>query len=264
VLTRTEFIKRFGKRAIFGMVHLEPLPGAPLFAGSIDAVIAAAIADANALATCDGIVFENFGDRPFRKHAGAETIAAMTRVIAEVKPRLPFGVNVLRNDAHSALAIAAATGAAFIRINVHTGTMATDQGLIEGEAAETLRFRASLAPDVLIFADYLVKHATPVGEHSARDLRDRGLADAIIISGAETGLPADARRLAEVRKQIDAPILIGSGITADNADDYPDADGAIVGTSLKSGGRVDSKRVARVVKAFRRRGGRSRAGKSAR
>ena len=264
MLSRTLFTKRFGERAVFGMVHLEPLPGAPLFEGSLDAVIDAAIADANALAACDGIVFENFGDRPFHKHVGAETIAAMTRVIAEVKPRLPFGVNVLRNDAHAAIAIAAATGAAFIRINVHTGTMAADQGLIEGEAAETLRFRTALAPDVLIFADYLVKHATPVGEHSVRDLRDRGLADAIIISGLETGLPADTRRLAEVRRQIDAPVLIGSGITADNADDYSDADGAIVGTSLKIRGRVDRRRVERVVKAFKRRGGRSRAGKSAR
>jgi len=239
------------------MVHLEPLPGAPLFGGSIDDVIEAAIADAKALTEggCDGIVFENFGDRPFRKHVEAETIAAMTRVITEVKPRIPFGVNALRNDARAAIAVAASTGAAFIRINVHTGTMATDQGIIEGEAAETLRFRASLAPRVLIFADYLVKHATPVGEHSVRDLRERGLADAIIISGAETGLPADAKRLAEVRRQIDAPILIGSGITGDNADDYPDADGAIVGTSLKSRGRVDRKRVERVVQAFKGRAG---------
>lgn len=264
MLTRTEFIKRFGERAIFGMVHLEPLPGAPLFGGSLDAVIEAAIADAGALGACDGIVFENFGDRPFHKHVDAATVAAMTRVISEVKARLPFGVNVLRNDAHSAIAVAAATGAAFIRINVHTGTMAADQGLIEGEAGETLRYRASVAPNVLIFADYLVKHATPIGEHSVRDLRERGLADAIIISGLETGLPADARRLADVRRQVDAPILIGSGITAENADEYFDADGAIVGTSLKTAGRVDRKRVARVVKAFKRRGGRSGAGKSAR
>jgi membrane complex biogenesis BtpA family protein len=258
MLSREEFEKRFGRRAIFGMVHLEPLPGAPLFGGSIDAVIAAAQADANALAAggCDGIVFENFGDRPFYKHAGAETIAAMARVIADIAPKLPFGVNVLRNDAHSALAIAAATGAGFIRINVHTGTMATDQGIIEGEAAETLRYRAVIAPDVLIFADFLVKHASPVGGHSARDLRERGLADAIVVSGAETGAAADVHRLAEVRRSVDAPILIGSGLTAENARDYADADGAIVGTSLKTNGRVDAARVERVARAFKQPGGR--------
>src|SRR5438552_14116094 len=142
------------------MMHLRALPGAPLFGGSLDQVIETAMADDNALAAggCDGIVFENFGDRPFHKHVNPETIAAMTRVIAEVRPRLPFGVNVLRNDARAAIAIAAATGAQFIRINVHVGAMATDQGIIEGEAADTLRLRALIAAEVLIFADYLVKH----------------------------------------------------------------------------------------------------------
>src|SRR5205814_2666329 len=123
------------------------LPGAPLFS-SMKEVIEAAEADAKALADggCDGVVFENFGDRPFHKHVSAETIAAMTRVIADVRPKLPFGVNVLRNDAHAAIAIAAATGAQFIRVNVHVGAMATDQGLIEGEAGDTLRLRAAIAP----------------------------------------------------------------------------------------------------------------------
>src|SRR2546429_1501958 len=129
MLTRQSFKQRFGTKPIFGMVHLEALPGAPLFRGSIGVVIEAAMADAKALADggCDGIVFENFGDRPFHKHVSAETIAAMTRVIADVRPKLPFGVNVLRNDARAAIAIAAATGAQFIRINVHVGAMATDQ-----------------------------------------------------------------------------------------------------------------------------------------
>ena len=175
----------------------------------------------------------------------------MTRVISEVRAKLPFGVNVLRNDARAALAIAAATGAQFIRINVHVGAMVTDQGVIEGEAADTLRVRASLAPQVLIFADYLVKHAAPFGEHSPRDLRERGLADALIISGSETGAPADVQRLSQTRAAVDAPILVGSGLTVENAAGYADADGAIVGTSLKHEGRVDPMRVERVVRAFK-------------
>ena len=88
-----------------------------------------------------------------------------------------------------ALAIAAATGAAFIRVNVHTGAMLTDQGIIEGDAYATLRRRAALAPEVLIFADHLVKHAVPLGDvdpvQAAKDLRLRGLADAVIVSGIE-------------------------------------------------------------------------------
>src|SRR5881227_4051911 len=157
----------FDRRPLFGMVHLAPLPGAPLFGGSLDAVIDAALADARALREggCDGMLFENFGDRPFFKEGvEARTVAAMTRVILEVarEVALPFGVNVLRNDAASALAIAAATGAAFIRVNVHTGAMVADQGIIEGEAAATMRRRTALCPDVFVFADHMVKHAVPL------------------------------------------------------------------------------------------------------
>ena len=166
--------------------------------------------------------------------------------------KMPFGVNVLRNDALSALAIAAATGAAFIRVNIHTGAAVTDQGIIEGDAYTTLRKRAALAPHVLIFADHLVKHATPMGEASPKDLRLRGLADAIIVTGTETGAAADPSRLRELRALVDAPLLVGSGLTAENAHQFTDADGAIVGTSIKTNGRVDAAKVDAVVRAFQR------------
>lgn len=256
MLTRAAFADRFAARAVFGMVHLRALPGAPLFT-SIDDVLELALHDARAIAAggCDGLVVENFGDRPFaRGRVEAETVAAMTRVIAEIRSavRLPFGVNVLRNDARSALAVAAATGAAFIRVNVHTGAAVTDQGIIEGDAYATLRKRAALAPDVLIFADYLVKHATPIGEASAKDLRLRGLADAIIVTGSETGAAADPERLGQLRALVDAPLLVGSGLTAENAARFGDADGAIVGTSIKTGERVDTAKVEALVRAFKR------------
>src|SRR5687768_11871181 len=143
MLTRQAFAARFASRAVFGMIHLGALPGAPLFR-SLDEVIENALADGRAIAAggCDGFVVENFGDRPFtRGRVEAETVAAMTRVIPEItrEVRLPFGVNVLRNDAGSALAIAVATGAAFIRVNVHTGAAVTDQGVIEGDAFHTVR-----------------------------------------------------------------------------------------------------------------------------
>jgi membrane complex biogenesis BtpA family protein len=250
------------------MVHLHALPGSPLYAGAMSAVVDAALADARALRDggCDAIVFENFGDRPFfRGRVPAETVAAMTRAIANVVAdvRLPFGVNVLRNDAASALAIAAATGASFIRVNVHVGAMLTDQGIIEGEAASTCRLRAAIAPGVAVFADHLVKHAVPLGDvdpiQSAKDLRLRGLADALIVSGAETGSAPDEGRLRTLREHVDAPLLIGSGLTEENAAAY-DADGAFVGTSIKRNGRVDepvdAARVQRIVSAFKRPVGR--------
>jgi membrane complex biogenesis BtpA family protein len=247
------------------MVHLHSLPGAPLFGGSIDAVIDAALADGRALAAggVDGVVIENFGDRPFlARRVGAETVAAMTRVVAELarELRIPFGVNVLRNDAHAALAIAAATGAAFIRVNVHAGAVVADQGIIEGEAGETMRRRAALCPGVLVFADHLVKHAVPLAAvdemQAARDLRLRALADALVISGAETGAPADPARLRRLREAMpDVPLLVGSGLTTENASQFADADAAIAGTSVKRDAAVDApvdtERVARLVAAFK-------------
>lgn len=265
MLTRATFSARFSSRAVFGMVHLGALPGAPLFS-SMDEVIGRAVGDARALRDggCDGFVVENFGDRPFtRGRVEADTVAAMTRVIGEIRAavQLPFGVNVLRNDALSALAIAAATGASFIRVNVHTGAMLTDQGIIEGDAYTTLRKRAELAPDVLIFADHLVKHATPLADvdplQSARDLRLRGLADALIVTGAETGAAADPARLRTLREGIsDAPLLLGSGLSASNARDFAGADGAyadgaIVGTSVKRDGAVDVHLVQALCRAFK-------------
>ena len=266
MLSRNDFKTRFSRNAVIGMVHVAALPGAPRFGGSMDAVIDAALRDARTLREggCDAISFENFGDRPFFKGSvAAETIAGLTRVIsivvAEVK--LPFGVNMLRNDAASAIAIAAVTGASFIRVNIHTGAMLTDQGIIEGRAAETLRKRATLCPDVLIFADHMVKHATPIvaadEAQSAKDLRHRGLADGIIVSGSETGAEPDVASFALVREALmEAPILIGSGLTEANAKTFAAADGAIVGTSIKIDGRleapVDPDRVARLVAAFKR------------
>jgi membrane complex biogenesis BtpA family protein len=266
MLTRDDFRQRFGRNAVIGMVHVDALPGAPRYAGSMQAVIDGALRDARALREggCDAMAFENFGDRPFFKdHVPAETVAALTRVIAAMTAEvaLPFGVNVLRNDAASAIGIAAATGAAFIRVNIHTGTMLTDQGIIEGRAEETLRKRAAIAPDVLLFADHMVKHAVPVVAlneiQAARDLRHRGLADSIIVSGAETGAEPDRAGFTALREALsDVPILIGSGLTKTNAGAFADADGAIVGTSIKIDGRVeapvDPDRVARLVAAFKR------------
>jgi membrane complex biogenesis BtpA family protein len=264
MLDLAAFRTRFGEMPVFGMVHLLPLPGAPLFGGSMAAVVDRAVADAMAIAEggAAGLVIENFGDKPFGRTVGAETVAAMARVISAIgrEVKIPFGVNALRSDGLSALAIAVATGAAFIRINVHTGAMLTDQGVIEGDAAAVLRRRRELgAGAVAIFADHMVKHAVPLGGvdpvQSAKDLRHRGLADALIASGSETGGEADPTRFAMLRNAVpDAPLVVGSGLTVANARRYRGLiDGAIVGTALKREGQVgepvDIDRVRAVVDA---------------
>lgn len=253
-------------KALIGVVHLKPLPGAPRSRESMAAILAAACADARALARggCHALVVENFGDLPF--FAGAvppETIAAMALALAAVRaelPSLPIGCNVLRNDARAALGLCAATGASFARVNVLAGAMLTDQGLIEGRAAELLRERARLCAEVELWADVHVKHASPLGaeslEDAAADAHERALADALIVSGRATGHAPAAERVARVRARLPtARLLIGSGLDEQNARALLEqADGAIVGTSLKRGARVeapvDARRVERLAKLF--------------
>jgi membrane complex biogenesis BtpA family protein len=231
------------------MVHLGPLPGSPDYDGDLQAVIDAAVADATTLAAAgfDGVMVENFGDAPFfADDVPKVTVAAMTKAVDAVTASgLPIGVNVLRNDALAALSIAAATGAAFIRVNVLSGSMFTDQGEITGKAAEVARLRAATCPDVTVMADVFVKHAMPPAgvslAEATRDLAERGGADAVIVSGASTGAAADLDDLAIVADATSLPVYVGSGVTADSvAATLKIADGVIVGTATKPAGRIDA------------------------
>jgi membrane complex biogenesis BtpA family protein len=249
-----------------GVVHLLPTPGSPRSDGALGRVISRATEDARALAEngCDAILVENFGDAPyFPGTVPPETVAAIalcTSAVISVARGLQVGVNVLRNDARSALGICAATGATFVRVNVHAGAAATDQGVIEGRAHETLRERARLAPQVAILADAHVKHAAPLGKESlaqaVRELASRALADAVIVTGPATGVAPVADALREAREAAGAtPVLVGSGLTADNAAELlRSADGVIVGTALERDGRtaepVEPSRVARIRKVL--------------
>lgn len=229
------------------------MPGDPNAEGDFDAMVAHAVADAQALRDggVDGIVVENFGSVPFTKGDAScplppHQVAAITRAVLAVRDRFdgPIGVNCLRNDAEAALGIAAATGAQFIRVNVHVGAYVTDQGLIEGNAFATLRRRAALAPSVAILADVLVKHATPLApvspEDATKDTLERGLADGVIVTGRATGAPVDADLLRTVGSAAaEAPVYIGSGLTQQGADTLaPLCDGAIIGTAFKRDGQV--------------------------
>lgn len=252
-------------RGVIGMVHLKALPGAPAWEGSMEAVLDRARRDVSALneGGVDALLVENYGDTPFHKTVGAETVAAMTAAVLAVTAATdrPVGVNVLRNDAGAALAVAAATGARFIRVNIHAGGMFTDQGWIEGQAADTVRLRARIAPDIAILADVRVKHAVPVQgttiEAEARDAVERGRADAVIVSGPATGEPS---ALEDVRTTAGAvpgtPVLVGSGVTVETVRATLDiAAGVIVGSALALGGvagaPVDIERVRRLVAAAR-------------
>jgi hypothetical protein len=252
---------------IIGVVHLLPLPTSPRWGGSLKAVIDRAEQEATALASggVDGIIVENFFDAPFPKNqVDPAVVSAMTVVVQRIQNMvtLPIGINVLRNDAKSAMAIASCVRAQFIRVNVLSGVMATDQGLIEGEAHHLLRYRRELGSDVKIFADVLVKHARPLSSPNlsvaVQDTIERGLADAVILSGWATGSPPNREDL-ELASQAagGTPVFIGSGASWENvATLLGAADGVIVSSSLKRHGRreqtIDPIRVSQFVEAARR------------
>ncbi len=246
------FVDLFGGvKPILGMIHLRALPGSPR-GGTLEAARDAARRDAETLTSAgiDGLIVENFGDAPFAKErVPPVTIAAMAVLCREIRSdhNVPLGVNVLRNDAEAALAIATVCGADFIRVNVHIGAVVADQGILEGRARETLLLRKALGSSVLVFADVRVKHARPLGGsaddpagivNEAKDAARRGGADALIVSGAATGSAADPSEVRRVKQALpDVPVLVGSGVTAANVESFwPWADGMIVGSALKESG----------------------------
>ncbi|MDQ7007385.1 MAG: BtpA/SgcQ family protein [Acidobacteriota bacterium] len=249
---------------LVGMLHLPALPGAPGHAGGLELVRQRMLADARALAEggADALLLENFGDTPF--HPGPvppPTVAHMTALAVRLAEAtdLPFGINVLRNDALAALAIAHATGASFIRVNVLCGVRVSDQGLLEGRAHELLRERQRLgAESIAIVADLDVKHSAPLAPRDlldeAREILYRAGADALVLSGRATGAATDAADFRRLREALpEACLVIGSGVTPSNAAEYDDADALIVGSALKSapGDPIDAGRVRRLVQALR-------------
>lgn len=253
------------QKPFVGMVHLAPLPGSVEYARhGADPIIDGALRDLAALEEggVDAVLVENFGDAPFAKQAPRETIAMLTAVVLRIcaAARVPVGVNVLRNDGEAALAIAAATGAAFVRVNVFAGVAFTDQGAIEGRARDLLRLRRDLGVQVEILADVHVKHAVHLTslEEAVVDL-DRNRPDALVVSGIGTGLPATAEDLDTVKRHSARPVFVGSGITAESVARYGRADGFIVGTTLKQAGSVSApvevarvREVAAAIGALRR------------
>jgi hypothetical protein len=255
------------RNPIIGVVHLLPLPTSPRWGGSLKAVIDRAEQEATALASggVDGIIIENFFDAPFVKdQVDPAVVSAMTLVtqrLMHLVP-LPIGINVLRNDARSGLAIASCVNAHFIRVNVLTGVMATDQGLIEGQAHQLLRYRRELGSNVKILADVLVKHARPLGSPNltaaVQDTIERGLADGVILSGWATGSPPSLEDLELAMAAANGvPVFIGSGADWENISTLMQAaDGVIVSSSLKRHGRrdqpIDPIRVSQFVEAARR------------
>jgi hypothetical protein len=257
------------EKVVIGMLHLPALPGAPSYAGDWKKGREMLLRDVEVLTAggVDGLMMENFGDVPFYPGRVPAYVATMMTALAmEVRrtSNLPLGINVLRNDGQTALAVAHAVGAEFIRVNVLCGARVADQGVLQGIAHHLLRERAMLgATNVKIMADVDVKHSAPLAARPIADEVDdtleRGLADALVVSGAGTGKTTDLQKVRDVKAAAAdrAPVFIGSGITSQSVRSYFDvADGFIVGTALKRDGvataSVDADRVGQLMRAVGR------------
>ena len=265
-MTVEELGQLFGvAKPIIGMLHLRPLPGSAR-AEPLSVVRERMLADLEALIKggVDGVILENYGDAPyFPGRVPSQTVSYLTRLAMEVRgvTSLPLGINVLRSDGISALAVAAAVGAEFVRVNVYTGVRVSGEGLIQGQAHEIQRYRRELGVDVKVFADVDVKHSTGLG---MVDLADevtetilRGRADGVIVSGKATGSETDLEDLRRAKEAAGSmPVLAGSGVAVETvAETLRWADGAIVGTGFKVRGvtdnAVDEEAVRELMKAAR-------------
>jgi membrane complex biogenesis BtpA family protein len=253
-------------KVAIGVVHCLPLPGAPRYDGApVATIYDHALRDAEAYVAggIDGLIIENHGDIPFLKPEaiGPETAAALAVITDRVRRAVdvPLGINVLANAPLPALAVAKAGGARFIRVNQWANAYVANEGLIEGEAALALRYRAALrADDIAVFADSHVKHGAHaiVADRSVAELtRDLEFfdADVVIATGQRTGDPADLDELETIGRATTLPVLVGSGVTLDNvAAILERSAGVIIGSSLKHGGvwweSVERARVAAFMK----------------
>jgi membrane complex biogenesis BtpA family protein len=266
-------------KAVIGMIHLKPLPGAPHFkGGNLDEVYDFAMKDVETYhqGGVDGFIVENAWDLPFSKpeDIGMETVSALTALTVRIKQNthLPIGINCLANAAIPSLAVAKAADVPFIRVNQWVNAYVANEGLMEGQSGKVLRYRSNIkGENIKIFADVHVKH----GSHSI--VADRSLAeqtrdavffdaDVLIATGNRTGDETQTDEVLGIKSNTDLPVIVGSGMTKDNAEKILSlCSGCIVGSSLKQDGlwwnHVDPARVKEfmdVVKHLREKEGASR------
>jgi membrane complex biogenesis BtpA family protein len=250
-------------KPIIAMAHVPPLPGTPLYDAKrgVDGLVESVRSDLQVLleAGVDAVMFCNEGDRPYTFRAGYDGVAAMTRVVTELRPTdRPFGVDFLW-DAQAALAIGVATGASFMR-EVVTGAYESDMGFWNTDAAGLLRERRRLESDIAVFMNVTPEFASSIGVRgvgaAARSAAVSSLPDAILISGPMAGAEPDIAALREARGAVDAdvPVLVNTGAKASNIAAFLEVvDGCIVGSALKVDGYtwnpVDPQRVRDFMRA---------------
>ena len=250
---------------LIGMVHLQPLPGSPQWAGNMKNLTQTALHDAHNLIKggCDAIIVENMGDVPYVKNNIApETFAAMTLVVEKiVQLGIPTGIQILAAANEQALSMAYVSGAAFIRVEGFAYAHVADEGWIDACAGMLLRKRSQLRAAVSIWSDVQKKHASHsvTADLSLGDIAQGNKfcgADALVVTGKETGKSTNPENVKEAKKS-GLPVIVGSGVTPNDAPLLAQhANGLIVGSWLKKDGdwrnRVDVSRVKTLASILRK------------
>lgn len=256
-------------KAVAGMVHVRALPGTPYASRPMEAIIALAVEEACTLADAgvDALLLENMHDRPYlRQQVGPEIVAAMTAVSNSVRAAvdLPIGIQILAGANRETLAVAAATGASFIRVENFVFSHVADEGLMDrAEAGPLLRYRREIGADhVRIFADIKKKHAAhaltaDVDIGAAAEAAVFCGADAVVVTGSATARPTGVDDLRRARAAVEVPVAVGSGITPENLPDlWEPGDLFIVGSFIKQQGQwhspIDPNRLAALMRAVER------------
>lgn len=249
------------------MVHVGALPGTPRYKGCIEKIVENAVEEASMYAKnyVDGILIENMHDIPYirQKDLSPEIVTTMTRICSEVRKVVPqsiaCGIQILAGCNKEAIAVAKAAGLQFIRAEGFVFSHIADEGFIDANAGTLLRYRRQIDADgVLVFVDVKKKHSShaitsDVSLSETVKAAEFFLADGVILTGNATGEEVNIRDLSEVRERIAErlPLLIGSGVTLDNVDNYANAaDALIVGSHLKTGGRWENAPDPERVQAF--------------
>ncbi|TKG90172.1 BtpA/SgcQ family protein [Puteibacter caeruleilacunae] len=235
-------------KKIIGMVHTNASPGAPHYKGNINDIVNKAVGEAIFLenAGFDAILIENMHDRPYLKRkVGPEVVALMTRVAIAIKQEvnIPVGIQILAGANREALAVAKVAGLQFIRGEGMVFGHLADEGLMESDAGELLRYRKSIdAEEVAIFSDIQKKHSSHAISQDIEittwiDAAEFFLSDGVIVTGASTGKSVDIEQLKAAYAHCKLPLWIGSGITIDNIEAlWKFADGFIIGSWIKEDG----------------------------
>ncbi len=246
-------------KLVIGMIHLDALPGTPKYSGNVNKIIENAIAEAELYknAGLKGIMIENMHDVPYLNNSSGPEITSTMAIIAyEIKKRtnLIVGIQVLASANKEAIAIAHSANIDFIRAEGFVFAHVADEGTTEANAGEILRYRKQIGADnVMVFTDVKKKHSShsitsDVSIVETAKAAEFFLSDGIIVTGSSTGAEADISELSDVKQNSQLPIIIGSGVTAENIDQYYNlADAFIIGSHFKIDGNwengVDENRV---------------------